>query len=182
MAEYTPFAPNVEVNGETVLSFINALPSYKNVMQLVLSRHGIKDPVPGKWYRQKDWLNAFKEIGGKYGPHTLFLIGKAIPKNANFPTDIQCLESALKSIDIAYHMNHRKGEIGYYQLKSIDLEKKLAMMECKNPYPSYFDMGIIISIARMFKNNSSDMVEIERVDSLPSRLSGADSCSYILKW
>jgi hypothetical protein len=182
MAEYVPFSPNVEVNGETVLSFSNALPSYGGVMQQVLSNNGIKNPLPGKWYKQKDWLNAFKQIGEEYGPHTLFLIGNAIPKNAIFPKNIVTLEDALNSINIAYHTNHRKGDIGYYKLLSIDIEQKRAVMECKNPYPSHFDMGIIISMARMYKMKSTDMIDIERDETMPSRTKGADSCTYNLHW
>jgi hypothetical protein len=182
MAEYTPFSPNVEVNGETVLSVVNALPSYKNVMEGVLSRHKLKDITAGKWYRQESWLNAFKEIGVKYGPHTLFLIGKAIPQNANFPANINSLESALQSIDVAYHMNHRNGDIGYYRLLNIDMKAKKAYMECKNPYPSYFDMGIILSMARRFKPNPTDIVEIIRDETKPTRTQGALSCQFILSW
>jgi hypothetical protein len=182
MAEYVPFSPNVEVNGETVLSCVNALPSYRNVMESVLYKHGLRELLPGKWYSQEKWLNAFRDIGKRYGPHTLFLIGKAIPMNANFPSDIDNLEGALKSIDVAYHMNHRNGEIGYYKLVCISHSVKHAVVECCNPYPSYFDMGIILSMARRFKTNPSDIVEIERDEMKPSRLNGANSCHFNLKW
>jgi hypothetical protein len=182
MAEYVPFSPNVEVNGETVLSCINALPSYRNSMETVLKQHGLKELTPGKWYPQEKWLNAFRDIGKRYGPHTLFLIGKAIPQNANFPPNIDNLEAALNSIDVAYHMNHRNGEIGYYKLVEIDHCMKWAILECMNPYPSYFDMGIILSIARRFKTKPSDIVEIERDETKPSRLNGGMSCHYKLKW
>jgi hypothetical protein len=182
MAEYVPFSPHVEVNGETVLSCINALPSYRNVMETVLVKHGLKDLTPGKWYSQEKWLNAFQDIGKRYGPHTLFLIGKAIPLNAKFPPNINNLESALNSIDVAYHMNHRNGEIGYYKLHELNLAAKRAVLECRNPYPSYFDMGIILSMARKFKANPSDIVEIHRDESKPTRLTGSMSCHYIVKW
>jgi len=46
----------------------------------------------------------------------LFAIGKAIPESAIFPPEIQGLEMGLSAIDIAYHMNHRGGEIGHYNL------------------------------------------------------------------
>jgi hypothetical protein len=182
MAEYVPFSSNVEVLGQTVLSCVNALPSYQNVMEQVLAKHGLADIMPDKWYSQERWLNAFRDIGKRYGPHTLFLIGKAIPLNAKFPPNIDNLETALNSIDIAYKMNHRNGDIGYYKLLDLNHNRKLATMECKNPYPSFFDMGIILSMARKFKSNPSDIVEISRDETQPSRLTGAMSCQYILKW
>ncbi len=182
MAEYVPFSPNVEVLGQTVLSCVNALPSYQNVMEQVLSKHGLVEVIPEKWYSQERWLNAFRDIGKRYGPHTLFLIGKAIPLNAKFPPNINNLESALHSIDVAYKMNHRNGEIGYYKLLEINVSQKRAVMECKNPYPSYFDMGIILSMARKFKGNPSDIIEIVRDETKPTRLTGAPSCQYLIKW
>jgi hypothetical protein len=182
MAEYVPFSSNVEVLGQTVLSCVNALPSYQNVMEQVLTKHGLIDIAPDKWYSQERWLNAFRDIGKRYGPHTLFLIGKAIPTNAKFPPNINNLESGLNSIDVAYKMNHRNGEIGYYKLLELNHEQKRAIMECRNPYPSFFDMGIILSIARKFKSNPSDIVEIARDETKSSRLTGGMSCRYILKW
>lgn len=182
MAEYVPFSPNVEVLGQTVLSCVNALPSYQNVMEQMLTKHGLSDIAPDKWYSQERWLNAFRDIGKRYGPNTLFLIGKAIPVNAKFPPNINDLESALNSIDVAYKMNHRNGDIGYYKLLELNNAGKYATMECKNPYPSHFDMGIILSMARKFKNNPSHIVEITRDESKPSRLTGGNSCQYILKW
>ena len=63
MAEFVPFAKNVEVNGETVSTIINAFPEYLTDMAFrILKLHGIDNPVPGKWYSQEAWLNAFKEI------------------------------------------------------------------------------------------------------------------------
>ncbi|NJL12855.1 MAG: hypothetical protein HC913_07560 [Microscillaceae bacterium] len=182
MAQYIPFAPDVEVNGETILSFVQAIPAYSNIMLDILKFHGINQPKPGQWYSQESWLNAFKEIGEKYGANTLFAIGKAIPDNAQFPPDIDNLEKALSSIDIAYHMNHQGGEIGYYHLIDFQSEYRFAKMECKNPYPSNFDKGIITAIARKFKPDTAIVVQVELDENYPSRLNGSESCTYKVSW
>lgn len=182
MAQYVPFAPNVEVNGETILSFVNAMPAYSSVMLQILEAHGIKNPQAGEWYSQVAWLDAFKEIGEKYGANTLFAIGKVIPSNAQFPPDIDDLEKALACIDIAYHMNHRGGEIGYYKLVSYFEEHRFAVMECQNPYPSNFDKGIITTMARRFKPSDSIVISVELDENHPSRLNGAESCTYKVSW
>jgi hypothetical protein len=57
-----------------------------------------------------------------------------IPENAVFP-HVNTLEQALSSMDGAYRMNHRNGEIGYYKLLSFDGKTKKAVLECYNPYP-----------------------------------------------
>ncbi len=182
MAHYIPFAENVEVNGQTLLSFVNALPAFKATMVSILANHGLIDVQPESWYSQKNWLKAFREIGEKYGANTLFAIGKVIPENAKFPPTIDNLEKALSAIDVAYHMNHRNGEIGYYKIISFNPNLRIAIMECKNPYPSSFDRGIIMTMARKFKPKDSIIVNVEVDNNLPSRLNGADSCTYKISW
>ncbi|MFP4091793.1 MAG: hypothetical protein ACLFUB_19100 [Cyclobacteriaceae bacterium] len=182
MAQYVSFAKGVEVNGQTILSFVNALPIYKSNMLDILIKHGIKDLEADNWYPQQAWLDAFKEIGEKYGSNTLFAIGKAIPENAKFPPEIKGLENALSAIDMAYHMNHRKGEIGYYKLIEFNSKLRIALMECKNPYPSDFDKGIIATMSRRFKPNDAIVTNVELDRDKPSRLNGANSCTYKISW
>ena len=182
MAEFKAFSSDVEVNGETVLSVVNAMTGFEEYALNILAENGIKNPEPGKWYKQQNWLDAFKQISLKVGEKTLFNIGKAIPDNAQFPPEIDNIEKALSSIDVAYHMNHRGGEIGYYKLLEFYPGKKQATMECKNPYPSHFDKGIIISMARKFKPEESTSVDVVLDESKPTRMKGSDSCTYIIKW
>ena len=134
--------------------------------------------MPGNWYSQKAWLDSFKEIAEKYGSNTLFEIGKGIPANAKFPPEIDNIEKALGSIDIAYHMNHRNGDIGFYKLVSHDQAKKTLIMQCRNPYPCDFDRGIITTMARKFKTG----VKVELDKSKPSRKDGADDSWYIITY
>lgn len=182
MASFIAFAPNVEVNGETVLSIVNAMAGFEAIAHQLFRKNGIVDIEPGKWYSQQNWLNVFKDIKEKLGDKTLLVIGKAIPENANFPLEINNLEKALKSINIAYHMNHRGGEIGYYKLLTYSDTKRIAIMECKNPYPSHFDRGIITTMARKFKPKNALTINVDMDTNLQTRLQGADSCTYIIDW
>lgn len=179
MAQFVPFAPNVEVNGETVLTTVNAFPEFMRKIALkMLEDKGIKDPKPGEWYSQKAWLDSFKEIANKFGSNTLFEIGKAIPANAKFPPEIDSIEKALSSIDVAYHMNHQNGEIGFYKLVSHDPETRTIIMQCKNPYPCDFDKGIITTMARKFTTG----VEVKLGPDKPSRKDGAEDSWYIVTY
>jgi hypothetical protein len=125
-------------------------------------------------------LDSLQEISLKIGPKSLFAIGKAIPSNAQFPPDINTIEKALASIDIAYHMNHKNGEIGHYKL--IKAEGRTAKMVCDNPYPCDFDRGIIEAMAQKFKPADSIMAFVEHDDTQPCRKKGADSCTYLITW
>lgn len=182
MAQFIPFAANVEVNGQTILSFINALPASEATLAQILRKNGLGAIEPLGWYSQAMWLDAFKEIYDTLGPNTLFIIGKAIPENAIFPLHIDSLNKALDSIDVAYKMNHRNGEIGYYKLLDFDSGSRTAVMECKNPYPSDFDRGIVMTMLRKFLPIDSIKHNVLLDESLPTRLKGAETCTYIVTW
>lgn len=124
----------------------------------------------------------------------LFLIGKAIIDNAQFPP-INGLEEGLRSIDVAYHLNHRiDGKImfnpengrmtegiGHYSLTEFDGEKKQATMICNNPYPSKFDEGIIAQVVRRFKPKGAKD-KVTRDTTKESRTESSDSCTYTIHW
>jgi hypothetical protein len=175
MAQFVAFQSGVEVNGETVLSVVNGSP-IKDMALAILGRHGINNPKPGEWYSQQAWLDSFREISEKIGDGTLKTIGLAIPQNAIFPPEINNTHAALASIDVAYHMNHRRGEIGNYNYENTG--EKSAKMVCRNPYPCPFDMGIIIAIARKFSLGA----RVEHDAKQPCRKKGADSCTYNVMW
>ena len=180
MAQFQAFAPGVEVNGETVLSVVAGLGGFEATARQILAENGVVDPQPGKWYRQQAWLDSFKAIATKIGPSALFNIGKAIPDQAQWPPQVTSLETALPSIDMAYHMNHRGGDIGNYGYESTGPTS--ARMVCRNPYPCEFDRGIVTSVARRFKPKDVMIVSVEHDKTAPCRAKGADSCTYLVSW
>ncbi|MGM0579463.1 MAG: hypothetical protein ACQETL_02210 [Bacteroidota bacterium] len=193
MAQFEAFNKKVEVNKQTVLSVVNSMEKGKDNRLSILIKHGI-DPNEKEWFNQQKWLNAFKDIAENLGSMNLFLIGKAIISNAEFPP-IKDLEEGLKSIDVAYHMNHRldgetmfnnetgklTGGIGYYKLTKFDAINKKAEMVCDNPYPSKFDEGIITQVVNKFKPiGSRPEVELDR--SKEKRNDGANSDTFLISW
>lgn len=182
MAQFKAYSENVEVKGAAVLAVINAMPTGKEFREGILNKHGISAVDANKWYKQQSWLDGFKEIYESVGDRTLFTIGKAIPDNADFPPEIDSLEKALASIDMAYHMNHSGGEIGHYTLVDFDLSAKRAIMECNNPYPSEFDRGIITSMLRKFKPATSFKYDVVLDENKDSRLKGGEVDTFIITW
>ena len=179
MRVFEAAAPNVEVNGETVLAIVAGMGSFSDRAERILASHGLVEPKPGHWYKQQAWLNAFRDIAGTLGPNTLYRIGLQIPERAQFPPEIASIDQALSAIDVAYRMNHRGGEIGNYHFESTGANS--ARMVCRNPYPSDFDRGIIQAMANRFKPaNSFPRVELD--GSAPSRRDGAESCTFLVSW
>ncbi len=194
MGQFVAFEEGIEVNGQTIFSIVDAM-AVRFMTEKIFKEVGLPptseiEGNPHGWYPQQRWLDAFRRIAEKIGHASLFAIGKKIPENAEFPPDIDSVEKALASIDVAYHMNHRNssGEvlfdpstgkmlegIGHYQYEKVGENK--AVLTCQNPYPCDFDRGIIKAMARRFEKNS-------RVDHMEGRCrnAGADLCRYEVEW
>jgi len=179
MAQFQTFSSSVEVNGQTVLSLIKGMGSFAQTALATLDRHGIKSPNVAGWYPQRQWLAAFQEIAKSIGPRTLFQIGQSIPDNAKFPSGIKSVEKALGSLDAAYHLNHRGGEIGHYTYKQTG--PKSGVMECRNPYPCDFDRGIVEAIVRRFAGTGS-FPKVAHDAAKPCRTKQGESCTYLISW
>jgi hypothetical protein len=180
MAQFVGFSPDVEVNGETVYAIVDGMGTFRSVAFAILAENGIDDPRPGAWFPQQYWLNAFKKIAEKLGENTLYNIGLKIPTNAQFPTEIETIHDALQAIDVAYHLNHRNGEIGEYCYQNNG--EHSAKMICRNPYPCAFDRGIIAAMANRFKPKGATMIYVKHDDNSPCRVAGAESCTYNVTW
>ena len=194
MTKFKALVVGMEVNGQTVLSIVDGLGILKKQAYEILSKNGIDDPQPDKWYSQQAWLDSFYEISTKLGPELLFQIGRQIPEDADWPSQIISIEDALVSIDVAYHMNHRlKGEIlydsrtglmkegiGHYLFERINA--RCARMECLNPYPCDFDRGIVEAVALKFRPVDAGPISVVHDDTRSCRAKGGASCTYIVKW
>jgi len=180
MAEYKSFQEGIKVNGEAILGLITALPTGQDIRRQILKKHGI-DPVPGKLYSQQAWLDAFKEIAGIIGNHTVFIIAKTIAENAKWPS-IDNIKTALTLFDQAYKMNNTGGDVGDYKLLKFDEMNKTAVMYCRTPYPSEFDRGLLTAIVRKFRPKNSYKTEVTLDVTKESRTKGADSCTFNIAW
>lgn len=192
MAEFKAFNVAVEVNGPTILSVVKGMPGYESTALKILGNKGISDINEDSWFPQQAWLDAFKEIADKIGEKTLRSIGAKIIESAEFPPTVNSVESALASIDIAYHMNHRamgkvlfdpeKGTmfegIGHYHF-----EKKAEnefLVTCENPYPCEFDKGLIKGVVEKFMKPGQKAEYLENVKA-GCRKSNSMKCTYLVK-
>jgi hypothetical protein len=178
MSQFMAFNPNVEVSGATVRAIVQAMGDRS---LKVLAKHGLEDIKPDCWYPQQAWLDAFYELAQGDFRATLdqVSIGMRIPEVATWPTDIKTVEDALFSIDEAYQMAHRNGEIGCYRVRIVG--EREAELVCENPYPCNFDYGIIYNTARLFLPPHSGLT-VEHDDYAPCRMKGDESCTYHVRW
>lgn len=181
MSEFIPFDNNAEVLGKAFYAIIKAFPVGEDVRRDILLKNGL-ELKEDEWYPQRKFLSALKELSEVIGEDMLEKSGELIPEHAVFPPEIKSLDQALASIDVAYQMNHRKGEIGHYKLISFDDAEKVAVMECKNPYPSKFDLGLIRGMVKLFLPKTSFFYDVKIDYTKETRANNGDSCTYIITW
>lgn len=171
---------NAMVLGQSLLSIVEAMGSFKDKGLKILEESGISNPQPDKWYPLANNLEAFKRIESSIGPKTLFQIGKKVPENSLWPPEIDNMDKAFGSIDIAYHMNHKGGDIGTYKVQKVG-DKELKVIT-DNPYPCDFDLGLLEAIARKFKPDSSMYASVKHENEHVCRKDSSGSCTYVIKW
>ncbi len=197
--QFVPFEDDIEVNGQTVYSVVEGFALFKKVPSDILLTLGIGHPGADgivtlhedEWIPQELWLRAFKEIGEVVGAGALYGIGLKIPECAIFPPWVVDVHSALKSVNVAYHLNHRRAGrvmfdpmtntmvegIGHYGYAPVPGETRV-LSKCSNPYPCDFDKGILTTMARRF----APRAWVDHVDPETCRKKGGDECSYAITW
>jgi hypothetical protein len=177
MTQFTAHDPNVEVIGAAILATIDGM---EVDITSLLEKHGIETVEMIGWYSQQAWLDVLRAIseGNGYSMLDLVGVGMRIPDNAVWPPEVDSVEKALQSINIAYNMNHRGGEIGSYA--ATVLGEGHMRLTCDNPYPSDFDYGIIYRTVQKFLPEDQGFT-VRRADS-PSRLKGDRMCIYDVAW
>ncbi|WP_375559591.1 hypothetical protein ACE193_17905 [Bernardetia sp. OM2101] len=189
---------DVEVHGQDILSFMDALSLVPLVGKAILKERqigvlvdGNYQIMPNDWYLLSDKITILKDVLKRIGPASLKKVGKKIPENANFPPEIDDIHKAISSINIAYHMNHRKNGklmfdektgqitegIGYYGYEAVKGENKIISV-CENPNVSEYDEGILEAMARRFESRAKVVLDTTK----PTRRTGGDSCTFIITW
>lgn len=198
MAQYQSFEEDILVGGNNTSLIGLGLSSQSSISttqrEAIIQKHQL-DMRTGAWNKLQSVLDAFKDISELIGDNNLITIGKMTVENATFPP-MEGLEMALKSIDVGYHMNHQKdgeamfnpetGEmtegIGHYKLESYDYSGKSAVMVCHTPYPSKFEEGLILHMARKFKPTGSIRQRVVLDPNKETRLLGGETCTFNITW
>lgn len=178
MAQYQALSPNTEVLGRSVLAIVGGMESNRVRALQLLAEQGLSPMEPERWYPQQPVLDVFRAIFERIGPSTVRAIGRKVPEWAIFPS-ANGIEEALRSIEVAYHANHRGGPIGHYRVQSTGASSALVL--CENPYPCDFDLGLVEAVAEKNRPLYSLRVRVEHVPGA-CRKQGADACAYAVRW
>jgi serine/threonine protein kinase len=187
-----PLEPGIDVCGDIVNAILDGFGSFRSVawkyvVSLGLDDHGVIEK--DAWVPQAAWLDVYNAMIEEVGAGMIFNIGQNVPaRTARWPPAAD-IDVGLRSLDVAFHMNHRKGGkpmfdaatgalaegIGHYAYARVG--EKRATMVCDNPYPCELDHGILTAVARRFES-------LARVEHAPlgCRTLGAPSCTYFIVW
>lgn len=196
--EFQIIEPNIEITGKASEAARAGLRLFPSIVAKYLVRFGIAErddngePVfdNDAWHSQEAWLAAYKAIADEIEPGATYNIGVMVPKYAELPPTICDIYSGLESLDIAYHMNHRKNGvpmfdpvsgtmqegIGHYGYKR-ESDRRIVCV-CDTPLSCEFDHGIIMGMASRFVPNC----KVTHADG-PCRRNAPDrSCTYVVTW
>lgn len=165
MKKYVPFVPGVAVAGSTVLVLIEFVESLSVLRQAMLEALGVDSVDPERWYAQEGVLRAYGKIDALLGGRGLERAGKLVPARAAFPPGIDGAHDVLAKLDAVYHLNHcRDGARMFDPATGVQLEgighyryeragEREANMECDNPYPCRFDLGLFYGFVGRFESS-----------------------------
>lgn len=176
MSQFTAYDKHAEVSG-VVLRTFRELTCFGNALSKILLKYDMDLDNLKEWYPIQDWLDVKKEIIDTFGQATIFFIGLNVVADAKWPPQIDTLEKGLFSINDAYYMNHRGGDIGSYETRKID--ETTYAVTCCNPYPSYFDLGIIKGLCNQFCTGAK-RAHVSLDPDKPTRREGAECCTYVV--
>lgn len=196
---YEQCEPGIDVNGESLGATLDAFKQYPAIVTKYLVQYALVKVTNGKpeaidrsgWYPLDKWLACYHAIAKDVGLNSLYTIGKKIPENATFPPHVNSIVAALGSLNIAYHMNHRKNGAPMFDpatgtlltgigevRTAIKENERRAVVVMDNPYPCEFDRGLITALANRFE----PMAKTVHDNGAPCRKKGDSTCTYIVSW
>jgi hypothetical protein len=187
---------NIEVSGDCIGAILDGFRQYPVVAMKYLARFGLirSDTLKpseidrAAWYPLDAWLAVYRGIVEEVGVNSMYAIGRRMPENAWFPPRMNDVHEAIRSIDVAYHMNHRKDGVVMFDPKTGAMlegighyiycrrDEKTIECVCENPYPCDFDRGLVSAMAARFEEFS----RTSHAAAGPCRKNGGASCTYVV--
>lgn len=196
---FVPFETGIEISGQSVRAIVDGFHTFAVLGSSYLLEWGLGKPTalgraevdPKAWYSQEDWLRCLRDIGTQLGERLVMQVGLTVPRNAMFPEGIRDIREAIRSIDVSYHLNHRKNGvpmfepstgrmqegIGHYGCELVPHQRKI-ISQCETPYSCAFDRGLLTAMAQLCEANAR--VAHDHSDACRKR--GSRYCSYVITW
>jgi len=149
---YVTFDPKAEVNGYSMLGFIQCL--RKEEIRPYLMKHGLAEIDPAGWYPVQAWLDVMSDLAEDRPKQALFdfvAAGMKVAETTRFPSEFNSLplpkifEIGNENYRAVQHRGGDAGEIILEIVRSTHLIQKL-----RTPYPDDVWYGLFHGICRRF--------------------------------
>jgi hypothetical protein len=192
-------APGIEATGLALFAILSAFQSLPSAALRVLLDHGLATLDPNGrpcvdtegWYTVDSYRATFAQILRETGPASLYGVGLRMMENVIWPPGIHNITDGIHSVDLAYHLNHRKhGKpmadlatgamlegIGHFRSrKTLGARRIVTVVDTL--YPCDFDRGILTGVAIRFDARA----EVAHDPRAACRRTGGQDCTYIITW
>jgi hypothetical protein len=196
--EFQTFEPGIEITGQAIAATLDGFRLFPAVAAKYLVKFGIGSRGPdgeplfdrNGWHSQEKWLATFRAISREVEPGAIYNIGVNVPRYASLPSGMHDIDSALASLDVAYHMNHRKrgvlmfdapsGQmlegIGHYGYRRAS-ERRI-VCACETPFSCEFDHGVVMGLASLF----APQCRVTHGDETCRKNPADRCCTYVVTW
>jgi len=196
---HTPLIdPALESHSGAIGAIIAAFRAVPSIALKHLERQGIATPGPdgrllfaAEWVPMQAWVALAHGLVQEAGEAAVYASGLRIMEHALWPPHVHDIESAMRSVDVAYHMNHRKSGvvmfdpttgrmlegIGHFAVNRVQGERRL-VVTCDTPYPCDLDRGVMTGTVIRF----SPRAQVVHQPDIPCRKKGDTSCRYVVTW
>jgi hypothetical protein len=184
----------IETHGHALVNVLLGLrPGETGIATRLLAEHGLSvawedgRALVDDWYPVHQVLAVLRRLGDELGDDVLMRIGESVGRFTK--PNATSLREALRGIDVAYHMAHRKNGTLMFDAENGMLDEGIGCFVCTDDasgllvdsatlYPCSFDLGIISAITRRFEPDA----EVAHLDNARCRRRGAVMCSYSVRW
>jgi hypothetical protein len=190
----SPGDDGLEAHGGALANILRGAGEVADLARTLLEAGGVTltyrsdGPVVPDWFPLRLNLEVLDGIGRELGAEAVFEIGFSVPQHARFPPAISDLAGAMRALDVAFHMNHRRDGAVMYDAATGRMLDGIGNYGCQmgsdgrligrstSVYPCAFDRGIFAGLAARFEPRS----QVEHDAHVDCRIRGASACVYIV--
>ena len=186
--------PGIEVRvGPRIFNTFQMMPA---IVQRIFAEHGFGRfiaegyflPDLESWWPMDRYVACLHAVSDAVDPAELRTLSKKVAKYSDFPKSAGDTYKTLESLDVLYHLDHRKdGQVMFNKESSVMMEgighiryrgePRFIVMEYETPYPCATDFGMLISLLR----HSQPGAGVEHAPGA-CRQHGDTSCAYHVRW
>jgi len=177
MQKFVADSPNAKVIGQALLALKESI-NFEEFAD-IMSRHGLNDIQPEKWYPYQVLLDFHKSLhDGPNGSENLVSIGVKVIETALLPDGVDSVSSALNLLNTLHQLNLRDSGREGYEITALDYNKYEVIDHTALPHDLIY--GFLYGILRRFAPNSTKRV-LKRTYLNPTN-PNADSARYEIEW